>query len=343
MTPRDDRASEERLDALREEAARTGTVQADGGRIAGGPIPPAAGGTGGADAGMPGYYGRPVVKPPVWTWEVPLYFFVGGLSGMAAVLAAAAWLTGAGEPIVRPALWLAFAGAALAPVLLILDLGRPERFLNMLRVFKWRSPMSVGAWALAAWGAHSTAALAFYEWIVRAEPAGTAGMVADVLFVGAMAGGAVYGAMIAVYTGVLIGATAIPAWHLHHESLPVHFGIAGLGSAAAALELLGVRVGALDALGFGAAAVETAFGLWIEIHRHGAADRSLRSGASGWMLRCAGVLAGPVALGLRFADLVPWAAAAFLAGALLSRYGWLEAGRASGRDPEAVFAAQRER
>lgn len=335
MSGREERASEERLDALREEAARTGRVRGEGARIAGGPVPPAS-------SDLPGYYGRPVVKPPVWTWEIPLYFFVGGLSGMAALLAAAAWLTGAGEAVVRPALWIAFAGAMVSPVLLILDLGRPMRFLNMLRVFKWRSPMSIGAWALAAWGAHSTAALVFYEWIVRAGPTGTTGTVADVLFVGAMAGGAVYGAMIAVYTGVLIGATAIPAWHLHHESLPVHFGIAGLGSAAAAMELLGVRVAALDVIGIGAAAVETAFGLWIEIHRHGAGDRALRSGTSGWMLRGAGALAGPIALGLRLAELVPWAAAAFLAGALLSRYGWIAAGRASGRDPEATFIAQRE-
>lgn len=333
MTPRDDRPSEARLDALREEAARTGTVRGEPARVSGGPIPRDA-------AERPGYWGRPVVKPPVWTWEIPLYFFVGGLSGMAAVIAAAAWLTGTGATVVRPALWVAFAGSVVSPILLILDLGRPARFLNMLRIFKWRSPMSVGAWALAAWGAHSTAALVFYEWIVRAEPAGTAGTVADVLFVGAMAGGAVYGAMIAVYTGVLIGATTIPAWHLHHESLPVHFGIAGLGSAAATLELLGVRAAALDALGLGAAAVETAFGLWIEIHRHGAGDRALREGLPGWTLRCAGVLAGPLSLGLRLADLVPWAAAAFLAGALLSRYGWLWAGRASGRDPEAVFRSQ---
>lgn len=331
MTPRGDRPDEARLDALREEAARTGAVRGKGTPVAGGPIP---------SADLPGYYGRPVVKPPVWTWEIPLYFFLGGLGGMAAVLAAAAWLTGAGEPVVRPALWVAFGGAIASPVLLILDLGRPARFLAMLRVFKWRSPMSVGAWALTGWGAHSTAALALYEWIVRAEPAGATGTVAEVLFVGAMVGGAIYGAMIAVYTGVLIGATAIPAWHLHHESLPIHFGIAGLGSAAATLELLGVRLAALDALGIGAAAVETAFGLWIEAHRHGAGDRALRSGVSGWTLRVAGLLAGPVALGLRLADLVPWAAAAFLAGALLSRYGWMAAGRASGRDPEATFAAQ---
>ncbi len=346
MTPGKDRASEARLDALREEAARTGRVGAKGARIAGGPIPRDA------DPELPGYYGRPVVKPPVWTWEIPLYFFVGGLSGMAAVVALAAWLagaglvdaglTGAGTEALRPALWLAFAGAVISPVLLILDLGRPERFLNMLRVFKWRSPMSVGAWALAAWGAHSTAALVLHEWTLRAEPAGALGTAAEVAFVAAMAGAAVYGVVIAVYTGVLIGATAIPAWHLHHESLPVHFGIAGLGSAAAALELLGVRVVALNVLGLGAAAVETAFGLWVEIHRHGAGDRALRSGTSGWMLRGAGVLAGPVALGLRLGELVPWAAAAFLAGALLSRYGWMAAGRASGLDPEATFAAQRE-
>ncbi len=334
MTPTGDRLPEARLDALREEARRTGRVAAPGTRAAGGPMPRVP------DADLPGYWGRPVVKPPVWTWEVPLYFFAGGLGGMAAVIALAAWATGAEPELVRAALWMAVAASVVSPVLLILDLGRPARFLNMLRVFKWRSAMSVGAWILAGFGGAAGAAALLFEWRMRAGPGAPALDAALVLALGAAA---LLGAALATYTGVLIGATAIPAWFVHARTLPIHFGTAGLGSAAAALELLGFRLPALHALGLLTAAVETGFGLWIELHRHGAADRALRRGTAGTLLRGSGLLAGPVALGLRLAGAVPWAAVAFLAGALVSRYGWMAAGRDSGRDPEATFAAQSDR
>ncbi|MDX1624207.1 MAG: NrfD/PsrC family molybdoenzyme membrane anchor subunit [Gemmatimonadota bacterium] len=288
----------------------------------------------------PGYFGRPVVKPPVWTWEVPLYFFVGGMAGMAAVVAAAAYLAAADPGLVRAAVWLAVGGSAVSTVLLVMDLGRPARFLNMLRVFKWRSPMSVGAWTLSAFGAHAGAAALLLEWIGPAAPPAEVVPFLRVLLWLALAGAAVYGAVLATYTGVLIGATVIPAWFSRHRGLPLHFGAAGLGSAAAALVLLGFDEPALVALGAAAAAVETGFGAWIEARRHGAADRALREGRSGWMLRSSGALAGPAALVLWLAGAAPWAAGVFLAGALLGRYGWMEAGRASGRDPEATFAAQ---
>ncbi|MFN2383740.1 MAG: NrfD/PsrC family molybdoenzyme membrane anchor subunit [Gemmatimonadota bacterium] len=320
-------SAEARLDALREEASRTGRVTAPGARVAGGPIPEI------------GYYGRPIVKPAVWTWEIPLYFFVGGMAGMSAVVAAAARLAESDLDLVRAALWLGVAGAVASPVLLILDLGRPTRFLHMLRVFKWRSPMSMGAWILLAFGAAVTAAAALFEGTCRSAP-GTAAYGAGLLLSGALWAAAVSGALLATYTGVLIGATATPAWHTHHRSLPLHFGVAGLGSAAAALILLHGPERSLVALGVAAAAIETLFGAWIELSRNGAADRALRHGWSGWTLRIAGLLAGPVALALWFAA-PPWCGAiAFLAGALVSRYGWIAAGRASGRDPAAALSPQ---
>src|SRR5438067_1276876 len=98
------------------------------------------------------YYDLPLLKKPVWKWEVPAYFFVGGAAGASAVIALAAQAARADRTLVRDARWVAAAGAALSTPLLIADLGRPERFLNMLRVFKPRSPMSVGAWTLAAFG-----------------------------------------------------------------------------------------------------------------------------------------------------------------------------------------------
>src|SRR5688572_32381689 len=107
---------------------------------------------------MPSYYDLPLLKKPVWTWEVPTYFFVGGAAGAAAVLAVAAQIAADNEKVVRDARWIAAIGAAVSGPLLIADLGRPERFLNMLRVFKPQSPMSVGAWTVAVFGAATTAA-----------------------------------------------------------------------------------------------------------------------------------------------------------------------------------------
>src|SRR4051812_49724673 len=97
------------------------------------------------------YYGRPVIKRPVWTPEVPIYFFFGGLAGASAGLAFAARLTGR-KKLARVATANAFVGVAVSPALLISDLGVPRRFFNMLRVFKVTSPMSVGSWILAAEG-----------------------------------------------------------------------------------------------------------------------------------------------------------------------------------------------
>jgi hypothetical protein len=139
---------------------------------------------------------------------------------------------------------------------------------------------------------------------------------------------------------VLLGATAIPAWFLHRTLLPIHFGTAGLGSAAGLLELVGHRTPTLNFIGFCAAAVETVLLVWLSIDKHGAADRAIHEHGSGWLIRIGEILNGPLALLLRFFGLIPLAAISFLLGALLSRFGWIAVGRVSGRDPEAVFASQ---
>jgi hypothetical protein len=106
------------------------------------------------------------------------------------------------------------------------------------------------------------------------------------------------------------------------------------------LELLGYRIAALNAIGFFAGAVETALLIWLGMDKHGAADRALHEHSSGWLIRIGEILTGPLAIVLRFFGLVPFAAISFLLGALISRFGWIAAGRVSGSDPEAVFAAQ---
>src|SRR3954452_20447319 len=105
------------------------------------------------------YYAAPLLKAPVWTWEVPLYFFVGGAAGGAAIIGSLAEWTGTDGTLARDARWTAAAGGPLSAALLTADLGRPERFLNMLRVFKPQSAMSVGSWTLTAFSAASAAAV----------------------------------------------------------------------------------------------------------------------------------------------------------------------------------------
>ena len=322
--------SEKRFDELREQAWKEGVVAGKGLAVAGGPIPR-----------KPGYYGQAVVKPPVWTWEVPLYFFFGGMAGMSAVIASGAVIFHHLD-LARTAMWIAsIAGTILSPILLIMDLGRPRLFLNMLRVFKHRSAMSMGAWILTAFGVCAVPGLIALELHAHQIFAGTLGQFLRVAAGIFICCAAISGGLLATYTGVLIGATAIPAWFLHRTQLPIHFGTAGLGCAAAMLELLGHRIAALNFLGFYAAGVETALLIWLSVDKHGAADRAIHEHRSGWLIRIGEVLNGPLALILRLFGLVPLAAISFLIGALVSRFGWIAVGRVSGSDPEAVFAAER--
>jgi len=322
--------SEKRLEELREQAWKDGVVPGKGVDVAGGPIPR-----------KPGYYGQPVVKPPVWTWQVPLYFFFGGMAGMSTVIATGAALFHHVD-LARASMWVAaIGGAVLSPILLIMDLGRPHLFLNMLRVFKHRSAMSMGAWILSAFGACVVPGLVTLELHAHHFFPGALDQLLRIAAGIFILGSAIFGTLLATYTGVLIGATAIPAWFLHRTLLPIHFGTAGLGSAAGLLELLGHRIPALNVLGVYAAAVETALLIWLSVDKHGVADRAIHEHGTGWLIRVGEVLTGPLALVLRFFSFIPFAAISFLIGALVSRVGWIEVGKISGSDPESVFAAER--
>jgi len=243
--------------------------------------------------------------------------------------------------MVRVALWIPLVGAGLCPALLISDLGRPLRFLNMLRVFKWRSAMSMGSWILSAFGGCAFLALATNEFILYGI---RSPFLPPLRWVGEFAG-ALTGLLLASYTGVLLGATAIPVWHENRKLLPGHFLTSGLGGASAILELFGFLVPATQILGFAAATIETLIGFMLEL-RHGRVVAPLHGGKSGWTMRIAGTLEGPIALLVR----ILWhgsangryaAAACFLVGALCSRYAWIWAGRASAHDPQALFELQR--
>lgn len=321
---------EARLDEIRREAAEVGRgahpegeVRGAGVRPAGSPFPRV-----GAEGPVLGYYGLPLLKRPVWTWEVPVYFFTGGAAGAAAVVAAVARAAGAND-LARDARWVAAVGGAISPALLISDLGRPERFLAMLRVFKPQSAMSVGAWTLVAFST-AAGARAFADLV--ASRSGDRPVPVRVVENASEALAAATGTVMAAYTGVLVGATAIPVWNRSVRVLPIHFAASGLASAVALLELRGHRHRALQALGIAAAAVETAVGAVHETSAERVYE-PLKRGRSGAIVRTGGVLSGPVPLLLRLFGARKAAAVSSLVGSLLTRFGWVEAGKASADDP----------
>jgi hypothetical protein len=300
--PTDTDRREITLTSIRDEARELAAPPAQGP-----PVPPSE----------TGYYGLPLLKRPVWSASVPLYFFVGGAAGAAAIIGAAARARGRNR-LAHDARWMAAGGALISAALLTEDLGRPSRFLNMLRVFKPQSAMSVGSWALSAFGASATGA------------ALTSSAALDVA-------AAATGAVMTTYTGVLIGATAIPAWSEAVDLLPAHFGASALGSATALLELLGHRDAALHHLATVAAAAETVAGASVEMKRS-AAVRPLKEGPSGLLVRVGGLLSGPMPLALRLLGrrrrMARRAAGlSAIIGSLVTRFGWVRAGSASADDP----------
>lgn len=322
-----DSQSERRLTALRREAAQAGMVAGKGVSPQGAPFPQASPTT--------GYYGVPLLKQPQWNPEVPLYFFVGGAAGASAVIAdMASWLGNDGE-LVRSARWIAAGGGALSSALLIKDLGMPSRFLNMLRVFKPQSPMSMGAWTLSAFSSFSAAAAFANLMREKLGPLIAVRLMENAA--GALA--AATGVVMSSYTGVLIGATVIPVWNENAGTLPQHFAASGVNSAVSLLELFGHDDSrALNLLGISASCYEVAEGLLLESKRH-RINEPLRKGWSGAMVRAGGVLSGPVPMALRLAYAVSGnkklrraAAWSSIAGSLLTRFGWVHAGRASARD-----------
>lgn len=329
MSRMPDALSESRLVEIRREAENKGLVQGAGVAPAAAPFPRASEQT--------GYYGMPLLKQPQWKWEVPIYLFVGGLAGAAGVIAPLAEWVGNDYKLARDARWLALGGVTLSTGLLVADLGRPERFLNMLRVFKPQSPMSVGSWVLTAFGtmagasAFAKAVQARWDWL----PVRVVGNLAQ-------AGVGALGLPLHNYTGVLVGATVVPVWNCNIKTLPLHFGASGVQAGCSALELMGhFDSPALNWLAMMANAYETYEGIHLERRR----DRELvplKKGRSGWITRAGGVLSGPVPLGLRLMaafssgrrarNARKWAAVAGLAGSLLTRHGWIAAGRESARN-----------
>lgn len=321
---------EQRLEEIRRQAEQQRQLQVVGTRPAGAPFPQAS--------PENGYYQIPLLKEPPWTWEIPLYFFVGGAAGAAAVIGAIADYTGADRRLVRDARWIAAAGSVISPALLISDLGRPERFLAMLRVFKPQSAMSMGVWTLVGFSTGAAAAAFAGYMSDRYGPS----LPLRVLENAGQAASLAFGLPFSNYTGVLIGATAIPAWNRNAGTLPMHFGASGLGAAVGLLELMGHRKSrALQALGLGAAVFEMLEGVSLESRTEEYID-PLKHGPSGWVTRAGGALAGPIPTLLRTASLFAgqqrshslrrYAAWSSILGSLVTRIAWIYAGHVSARD-----------
>jgi formate-dependent nitrite reductase membrane component NrfD len=295
------------------------------------------------------YYGRSILNAPVWEpVEIAGYFFLGGLAGGSSLLAAGADLTG------RPGLGrVAKAGAAaaiaLSLVALVKDLGRPARFLNMLRVFKVTSPMSVGTWVVSGY-APCAGIAAVSALTGRVRWAGAA----------ATAGAAVLGPGVASYTAALIGDTAVPAWHDGYPEMPFVFtgsasmAAGGLGLLAAPLaETAPARNLALLGYAMEASAFERMkrrIGLSAEPFSAGRAGKYVRAGQVFAALGAAGALlssAGAGGCGLlprRTRRVVAAASgAAFLGASACTRFGVFHAGMASAADPKYTVVPQRER
>jgi len=283
------------------------------------------------------YYGKPVLNPPTWkAHAIATYFFAGGLAGASAVLAELATLTA--RPGLARVARLGAAGGALAGVgLLIEDLGRPARFLNMLRVLKITSPLSVGTWILSPFSALTTVA-------AGAEVTGIAPAIGRAAGVAA----AVLGGPMTTYTAVLVADTAVPAWHDAHRELPVVFAASSV-AAAGGLGLLGAPVqesAPAARLGAAGAAVELAAGALME-RRLGEVGRKYRTGTAGACMTAARALSAAGAVGALAGRRSRLASAAsglaLLAGSLATRFGVFLAGQASAADPRDTVVPQRAR
>ncbi len=289
----------------------------------------------------PTYYDRPVIKAPVWIWSIPTYFFVGGLAGASMTLGMAAQVAGGARlrRFEERCRWVGAIGGGIGTALLILDLGRRERFLMMLRVFRPTSPMSIGSWVLALatpLSAGSALLTMSRGWLYRAGY--LAGIAAGVL-----------GMPLAIYTAVLISNTAVPVWLESRRTLPLLFGASSMASLASVFDLmeLGGReraitrtFGTIGRMGELAAAVAVE----SETSRVPYVAGPLRQGISGGLWRAATVFTASSLL----VSLLPGKGRAKrllsgglgILGGLSVRFAVFHAGRASARDPHATFQQQ---
>ena len=280
------------------------------------------------------YHGQPVIKEPVWSWEIPVYFFTGGMAGASAGLAYLSELRD-NDVLARRAWGVSLAAIMVSPALLTSDLGVPLRFLNMLRMFKVTSPMSVGSWILSGSGATTVLAAvnAWTGWFPKtsrlARPAA-----------------ALLGLPLSTYTAALITNTAVPVWHGARRLLPFVFasGAAFSAGAAAVAVTPPERAGAARRLAVGGAALELGIEQLMEKRLDGLED-VYKQGAAGKFARLAraSTVAGAalVAGGSKSRAAGSLGGALLLAGGLSARWSIFKAGFQSAANPAHVIGPQR--
>jgi formate-dependent nitrite reductase membrane component NrfD len=293
------------------------------------------------------YYDRPVLKASPWTVDIPVYLFLGGVAGGGALLGAVGDLTE--RPALRRSARLTSLAAISASLAALLhDLGRPARFLNMLRVAKPTSPMSVGTWILSAFGPMiGIAAVAEGRVLLPARLRG-ARRALDVAERPAGLAAASLGTAVASYTAVLLADTATPTWHEAKDHLPFAF----VGSAAAAaggfamLTVPQAEAGPARRLAVSGAALELVMARRMEAAM-GVTAEPLHKGAPGRLMRASKVLSGiGCALSVlagRDRRVAAAAGCSFVAASVCTRFGIFYAGQASARDPKYTVVPQRER
>jgi formate-dependent nitrite reductase membrane component NrfD len=289
------------------------------------------------EAEFESYYGRQIIKTPTWkTPDVPLYLFLGGLAGSSAVLAEGAALTG-NASLERTTRLVAASGAGLGTIFLVHDLGRPMRFLNMLRVFKVTSPLSVGSFILAPFASLASAAAA-------SQVTGKLPRLGRLAGVGA----AIFGPPLVTYTGALLANTAVPAWHEAHRELPFVFAGSGASAAGGMAMLLIPAAGNPPArhLAIAGAGVELVAAELLK-RRLGMLAEPYEQGRSGRLMKTATRITAAAAvvstIGRRSRVVSAVCGAAYLVASATTRFGVFEAGLVSARDPKYVVIPQRER
>jgi formate-dependent nitrite reductase membrane component NrfD len=305
------------------------------------------------------YYGIPPIKEHTWTWEVPIYFWLGGIGAGTHLISTVAQLLGWKDPaFFRTTRYTVLVTMILSPILLIMDLGRPERFYNMLRIVKLRSPMSTGSWALTIFGVLSgliAAAQATRDGLlgrdnilVRLVKTFIPDRLLSVLALPV-------GLYVGLYSGILISATSVPMWARNFLLMGPTFLSSGLSTGLSAISFIlhlgdwGERktLAALRRTERVALVIEGAL-LAASLIRMGRWGKPLFSKELAPLFLGGAVLGGilaPLALlsGRESRSRGLLASVLALLGGLALRFAMIEGGRLSARDPQATFTfAKRE-
>lgn len=296
------------------------------------------------------YYGRPIVKAPPWDEKIAAYLFLGGLAGGSSIIALGAQLTD--RPVLRRNTRISALGAVgLGTVALVADLGRPERFLHMMRTIKPTSPMSLGSWLLGYFATHAgVAAAADVDRMTHERlPLGPMRPVLRALEGPAGLGAGVLGAPLAAYTAALLGNTAVPTWHEMHRDLPFVF-VSSASLAAGGLAMITTptrETGPARTFAVAGVIGELAAMKLMKRGMHPVAAEPLEQGKPGTWLEWSERLALAGAVGTVLGGRRRWAAAlsgaALVASSALTRLGVFQAGKDSVKDPKYTVQPQRDR